>query len=345
MMKNILSTLAVLCLFGASAVGAFLLYQRAFEARPVTRELGPEEAATEISLRLGKPFVKAWAARDVKALKSLTQGDFGGGMATNIEWAIENQPPFEKKQRTCDEEEQASTTEFDEFFSCLLDPIAGWKNVQTEFSILSVVFYSRKSGDLYQCRLLVSATGITGKHGVKTFQTEQEVIVTLPEFDSVIAPAFQSWQIREETIRESTIPVADQIFDLLSQQGIEVDDQSSATLDVADLDGDNDLDIAVTLAGGKRFVFAFSDQTYHDVTGSLGISSEAAQAQGSRPTRTAWFDFNQDGFPDLVSGDRMFENKNGQSFVDVTEKLDLTDLMGTPEIETMGRLRRHFRPE
>jgi hypothetical protein len=342
MMKNILSAIAVLSLFGASAVGAFFLSQRAFNEKPVARELNPEEAAIEISQRLGEPFVKAWAARDVQGIKSLARGEFGGGTATSIEWSIESNPPFETKQRSCTEEEQESTNEFDEFFGCLLDPIAGLENVQTEFSVLNAIYYSRKNGDMYHCRLLLRMTGINKENAVKTYESEQDVIVTLPVEDAIVPPSFRTWQIREELVRESTGPVADQIFDLLSKQGIEISRQSNASMDVADLEGDNDMDIAMTLAGGQRFVFAFNDGKYSNVTQALGITSDEAQPSGQESTRTVWFDFNDDGFPDLISGDRMFENKNGKEFVDVTEQVGLKKLMGPSEINSMGLVRQHF---
>ena len=344
-MKNIISAIAVLSLFCASAVGAFFLSQHAFNEKPVNRELNPEEAALEISQRLGEPFVKAWAARDVEGIRLLARGEFGGGMATNIDWSTESDPPFETKQRSCTEEEEDSTTDFDVFFGCLLDPIAGLEIVQTEFSVLNAVYYSRKNGDMYHCRLLLRATGINEKNGIETYQSEQDVIVTLPVLDSIVPASFRTWQIREELVRASTGPVADQIFDLLTKQGIEITDQSNVSMDVADLDGDNDMDIAITLKLGNRFVFAFEDGKYRDVTESLGISSDGAQTDGQNSTRTVWFDFNDDGFPDLVSGDRMFENKDGKRFVDVTEQIGLKKLMGPLEINSMGLVRQHYLSE
>lgn len=343
-MKNIFSALAVLSIFGVSVVGAFFLYQRAFDKEPVFRELNPEEAAIEISQRLGEPFVKAWIARDAPAIKELAKGEFGGAMATNIEWSTEDNPPFETRQRTCTEEDQNATNEFDEFFGALLDPIAGLRIIQTEFSVMDAVYYSRKNGDMYHCRLLLKAVGINENNGVKTYESEQEVIVTLPLESSIVDPAYQTWQIREELVRESTESVVEQINDLLSKQGIEDSGQTNATMDVADFDGDGDMDIAMTLKSGQRFVFAFNNQQYGDVTKSLGIGNEE-QSGDEDSTRTVWFDFNHDGFPDLISGNRMFENKAGTKFVDVTEQVGLEEIMGPWEFNAMGLVRQYFKSE
>ena len=61
----------------------------------------------------------------------------------------------------------------------------------------------------------------------------------------------------------------------------------------------------------------------------------------TRPT-TAFFDYNADGFMDLLSNREVFENQGGEKFVDVTEKSGIAEILGDPSINTLGELRRRF---
>lgn len=344
-MKNILSTLALIAVVGVSAVGAFFLYQRAFENESGSHKLTRAEGTIELGLRLGEPFVKAWVARDVKGLSNLTGGEFAAGIPSYVQWTTESKPPFEKKWRICTDEEQESTTDFDVFFGCLLDPISGLENIQTEFSVLKAIDYSDRFDNMWDFRLLLRATGINENGGVTTFRLEQDVTVVLPDRDSEVRASFHSWQIFEEDFLTSNESVMEQIYGLLSKQGIEVLNKSFVGIDVADLDGDEDTDIAITLPGGISFVFEFDNQVYMDVTESLGITSGDVQGDGQDLTRTVWLDYNDDGYPDLISGPRMFENQNGKKFVDVTAQLGLEELLRSTDINSMGFIRAHLRSE
>ena len=66
----------------------------------------------------------------------------------------------------------------------------------------------------------------------------------------------------------------------------------------------------------------YKGPVFEDVTYLLGPDS---LLQGSR---LSWGDFNNDGFPDLLLGSRLYRNDNGVGFIDVTELTGLSENSG-----------------
>ncbi|HOJ08882.1 MAG: FG-GAP-like repeat-containing protein [Ignavibacteriales bacterium] len=72
------------------------------------------------------------------------------------------------------------------------------------------------------------------------------------------------------------------------------------------------------------FYFNLYAQTFTDISESVGLPITSMGFQG------AWFDYNNDGYPDIFCEDEsrsyLFKNINGQSFIDITSDVGLNNL-------------------
>jgi hypothetical protein len=342
-MKSLFNTLAAIFIFILLLVAVVSLYSLAFAPSDDGRVTNKNQAAEITASEIGIPFVSAWTSRDVPVLKNLLRGEFEGAIPELVPWERDELPPFSTRQRISTEEEhREQTDDFDIFFGVLLDQLAGVDVVSTEFSIVRSMKFSEKRKNFWAIRLLLSATGFNQAGGITQYRSENELVSSIPPKSSGVPPSIRLWQIETELERESQTPVKEQLQILFAEKGVDIDDHSFYSMDLEDIDQDQDLDIAVTTKDGRRFLFLFKDGAYENATVPMGLADQKARdSQVTRPI-TAFFDYNADGFMDLLSNREVFENQGGEKFVDVTEKSGIAEILGDPSINTLGELRRRF---
>ena len=343
-MKRLFNILAALVIFVLLLVAVVFLYSLAF-APGDDGSVTDAQQATEVTVsEIGIPFISAWVSRDVPSLKNLLRGEFEGALPELVPWERGELPPFKTKQRISTEvEHREQTDDFDIFFGRLLDQLAGVDVVSTEFSIIRSMNFSENRKSFWSIRLLLAATGFNEDGGISQYRSENELVSSIPPKSSDVPPSIRLWQIETELERVSQAPVKEQLQNLLAEKGVEIDDRSFYSMDLEDVDQDQDLDIAVTTKDGRRFLFLFKDGAYENATTAMGlVDQEMRDSQVTRPI-TAFFDYNADGFMDLLSNRQVFENQGGKKFVDVTEQSGVIEILGDPSINTLGELRRRFR--
>ncbi len=342
-MKKLFNTLAAVVIFVSLVVVVVFLYSLAFGPADDGSVKNAQQAAEVTASEIGVPFVSAWISRDVPALKNLLRGEFEGAIPELIPWERDEFPPFKTQQRISTEvEHREDTDDFDIFFGGLLDELAGVDVVSTEFSIVRSMKFSEKRESFWSIRLLLAATGFNEEGGITQYRSENELVSSIPPKSSGVPASIRLWHIEAELERKSQAPVKEQLQILLAEEGVDIADRSFYSMDLEDIDQDQDLDIAVTTQDGRRFLFLFKDGAYENATVPMGLAAQ--KVPGSQVTRpiTAFFDYNADGFMDLLSNRQVFENQGGEKFVDVTEQSGIAEILGDPAINTLGELRRQF---
>ena len=342
-MKSLLNTLAAIVVFVLLLVGVVFLYSLAFVPADDGSITNAQQAAEVTESDIGIPFISAWVNRDVPALKNLLRGEFEGAIPELVNWEHGELPPFQTKQRISTEEEhREQTDDFDIFFGVLLDQLVGVEVVNTEFSIVRSMKFSDNRESFWSIRLLLGVTGFNQEGGITQYRSENELVSSIPAESTGVPPSIRLWQIESELSKTSQAPVKEQLKILLAAAGVDIDDRSFYSMDLEDIDQDQDLDIAVTTRDGRRFLFLYQDGAYENATESLGLADQKTQdSKVARPI-TAFFDYNADGFMDLLSNRQVFENQGGVKFIDVTEQSGIAEILGNPAINTLGELRRQF---
>ena len=357
-MKNVLSTIAMLVVLGLVGFGGWHLYSNLFagpkKQRPLNADVEipgmlaadkqeaiweAEHMTFEVEHRLGKAFLKAWVDRDVKKLTSLFQAEFQAGIPSSDQWKVVSKPPLHEKVRLTEEESQLDTDNFDEFLSLLLDPISGVKIDKQKLRILKIV---KESDNRWLCRFLLSGSGANEESKSVQFETEADVLVVVDDEKKLGEDAsILSWEFRSETIRKSDAPIMQEVTSELQLDEVDLVDnwnlgdgltqQHNFQIAVEDFDLDGDLDIAVMSANTTRALLAYDDGKYVNVTEQMGIPNVEKDPFGEHIFATAWINIDNDGYPDLISGHKVFKNEQGKQFTDITDQTYLKF-----DAETMG---------
>ena len=94
---------------------------------------------------------------------------------------------------------------------------------------------------------------------------------------------------------------------------------------VEDYDRDGFPDVAVAVTNGRQLLLRSArGERFEDVTSSVGIEpAPDSPREKMQNALVGWIDYDNDGFPDLLMGPRLYHNDEGRRFVDVTESSGL----------------------
>lgn len=352
-MKNVIVTSVIGLILVSAAIYAYFAWQAPIVEQPrfapplnaeteVEGMLDPEKQKViwdaehvtfEIEHRLGKSFLKAWEARDTDKLRSLLHPEFSAAVPTSEDWAPVAKHPLTEQRRLTDAESEKVTSDPAEFLAFVMDPI---KDLEIDKKKLRVTKIKDIGDQRWACSFLLVGSGKAGDID-RSFTSEQEVIVEVVDKKALAdAASIVEWKIRKEVIRECSAPMMAEVTEQLGLHKFDVADnwlrdkleanQHNAQIALEDFDGDNDLDLSVMTLQGKRFVLRFNGTTYEDATEELGLDSNAIRPDSPYAVdgmisrfSTAWVDIDNDGFPELISGEQIFRNEGGTKFTDITK--------------------------
>ncbi len=145
----------------------------------------------------------------------------------------------------------------------------------------------------------------------------------------------EHWEVESEEFRYCHAPLFEEVTVPSGLSGVDIQDnwevepdrvrQYFSQMAVEDFDRDGFLDVAVASANGRwRLLHSVDGATYREVNDAARIPVWSEEQPRSRAVRdqaflATWIDFDNDDFPDLLLGDRLYHNIGGHRFQDVTE--------------------------
>ena len=284
-----------------------------------------EHASFELENRFATRFVEAWRKRDLDQLKSLFANPFTGSalsrdsprkrthsVLTETDWSLENSTAV-----------VASGSQLAAHLIALLDHFT-----QVDRAKLRVLDIDRPtdSSGVWQTRLLLTARGQSSTGEQLNLQSEHQVTCHFQEDRELDNGAVVSaWAIqrilksvcKQSLMEESTEAVGLAAIELTDNWSLAegVAEDYRYQMAVEDYDRDGWLDIALACFDGQFYLLRFVEgQRFQDVAASLGIRTR----DSPRTYLAGWIDYDNDGFPDLILGNRLYHNESGTRFVDVT---------------------------
>ncbi|MEE3368825.1 MAG: VCBS repeat-containing protein [Planctomycetota bacterium] len=284
-----------------------------------------EHTSFELENRFATRFVDAWKARDPAQLETLFAASFTGSTLVRGHPQTRSHSVLSETVWSQDNNASQAVTG-----PQLASHLVAWfdKFQQIQQPKLRVLSIDRAvdSRESWQARLLLTAYGV-GKSGEQLkLQSEHEVTCRFQKDQELEKGAvITHWSIAQilECVSQKTL--MEEVTEEIGLTDIDLVDNWSLTngvpedyryqMAVEDYDQDGWMDIALSCFDGKFFLLKLVDgQRFQDVAASLGIRTTA----DPRTYVAGWIDYDNDGFADLLLGNRLYHNEAGKRFVDVT---------------------------
>lgn len=189
----------------------------------------------------------------------------------------------------------------------------------------------------WNATLYLSAVGVDQQGAPIEFVTQHRVRCRFRNDAEIVEGKILSeWRVLSEKFRQShQEALFEEVTAAVGLDQVDIRDnwegapeesrQYFSQMAVEDFNRDGCLDLAVASADGRwRLLKSVAGTKFQDLSGQLGVPRSAAEDPRSRAVMeqaflASWIDFDNDGFPDLLIGDRLFHNVKGLRFEDVTD--------------------------
>ncbi|MDB4614516.1 VCBS repeat-containing protein [bacterium] len=299
-----------------------------------------EHVTFEIERRLGPLLLDAIQQKDIESLVARCHSDFTGRIPTSTNSVVQEKPPLIERSLPKDfEAKEASPAETMQHIIGLNETLT--KVRRRRLRVLSIVNDDAEP-TLWRCRFLLTMSGEGKDGGRQLVESESSVDIRF-EDDSTLTtePAIAAWHVNQQTERFCEKALMQEVTTKAGLRRLELPDnwkvppksalQYQFQMAVEDFDRDGDPDVTLTTVAGRRFVLVNEDDgKLVDRTAELGLPKRDI-ASGQQKFMAVWFDYDNDGYPDLLSGTELFHNDGGESFTNVTKKSRLKF-----DPETMG---------
>lgn len=218
---------------------------------------------------------------------------------------------------------------------------------------LRVLFIDRVPGQQHRfnTRILISAWGKGDSGKTVEWLAQQEITFEFrDETDLSGGSVVRRWDLRSHTLSTCTGDLMQEVTLEAGLDKIPLPDnwnlppkkrqQYQFKMAVEDFDRDGWLDIAIAPFENRPILLrGLKGGRFEDVADAYGVRSRVGMY-----ALATWIDYDNDDYPDLLLGQRLYHNVGGKEFVDVTEESGLTigqaDLMScaVADYDCDGRL-------
>lgn len=299
-----------------------------------------EHATFEIESQLGPLLLKAIEKQDVEQLTQHCRPDFKGTLPSEFTLVERHKPPL--SEWSLPSEFKSAESHAPETMAWLVQQNKNLQKIERRRLRVLKIENQTTDASLWKCRFLVTFSGRDKDGGYRLVETENLVSVRFStKQELTTSPVLESWAVMSQTERLCTHSMMQEITEASGLSALPIPDnwnlphtkvtQYRFQIAVEDFDRDGDMDIAAATTGGERFVLVNDGKAvFSNQTSQLGLPQQDP-VKANLKFMSVWFDYDNDGYPDLLSGAQLFHNEEGKRFTDVTRESGLSF-----DPETMG---------
>lgn len=290
-----------------------------------------EHMAFEIERRFGPAFMAALLAKDATRLQSFMLPDFRGSDFKDVP-VVPRRKDFISETRKTTQSGSATTVDSQALSASLIELLEPFDKIQRKQIRNLQISQIPGQNSRWQARLLLGFQGLNASGHQVSALSEHEVELTIPDEMKMDSTAIiNSWHMQTSFARICEQPFFEEVTEIYGLDRVAIGDnwklpvektsQNSFQIACADYNHDGYLDIAVALLDGTTLLLkSVEGKRFQEVSRSLGING------APRPSWNfvaGWIDYNNDGYTDLLSCGRLYENQSGTAFVDVSDRSGL----------------------
>jgi len=297
-----------------------------------------EHAAFELEKKFGKSLLAALRSRDVNALSAFCRP----GATANV--------PDSNREKRADKGylRQFATggdlhaVEAAELAEHLCEYVADFESIEKmTCRVLDLHADERRpESGLWSVSLYLAGAGKDGAGEFVEFVTHHHLRCAFADDAAIEAGTIvDHWAVDSEEFRYCDGPLFEEVTTQAGLDDVDIQDnwnvepdrvrQYNSQMAVEDFDRDGFLDLAVASANGRwRLLRSNQGRSWTDVTDAVRLPLWSSEEPRSRSLEdqaflATWIDFDNDHYPDLILGDRLYRNLEGKRFKDVTDSSGL----------------------
>lgn len=295
-----------------------------------------EHAAFEIEWRFGRAFMAALRDGDGTKAATFFRPDFSAGNNVPGDWVERTVGSITEASRefTGGSEAGAAASGVVELLLAEFAPIGSY--TASKLHVRNIVPTAKSE---WRCRIQLFAQGKTVAGAPVALESEHTVdFVIEDEAKLATAASIKRWSLENESLYRGDKPLMEELtsMDMLClrpmdnwrlrahknpAKNITPLPRHRFQMAVGDFDGDHDDDISIVNTRGDRIVLRNEKDKFVYATKSLKLNDRAPLEHSV--LTTLWFDYDNDGYPDLLSGEGLFHNEAGKKLTDVTKESGL----------------------
>lgn len=286
-----------------------------------------EHITFEIETHFGKPFVDAVSKRLSDRLSQSLRSGLNARVFAQGGGEPRISGPLSEIRRTS-ESHPLVDAQPAELVEWLIESVAPLKQVDRGRLRVLRISRSNSSSDTWNTGLLLTFTGEGTNGELVLVESEHDVVFRFADERELSNSAvIAGWEVKSHSLRTSRIPLMVEATVETGLNKVPLPDNWKLPVNqqhlyhfqmaVEDFDRDGFLDIAIAAGsiGLRPFLLrSVEGQRFEDVTEAMGLARWSG-ASGL----ASWVDVDNDGFSDLLMGNRLYRNEQGRRFVDVTE--------------------------
>ncbi|MEO8495112.1 MAG: VCBS repeat-containing protein [Planctomycetota bacterium] len=296
-----------------------------------------EHAAFELEQKFGKSLGQAIQQRDIELTKSFCRAGFEASLPSS-EQPARSDLGYVQEERTMGEDGDGFSHDATEFATYLQTRFSAFDQIDKVTCRVLDLHADNKDAKTgrWDVTLYLAGVGKDRQQAFVEFTSEHLLRCTFTDDKSIESGAIlDRWTVRSEALRHSASGLFEEVTHQVGLDKIDIPDNWTIARDkvrqyhtqmaAADFDRDGFCDLALASADGRwRLLQSKDGKTFEEVNDKYGIPVWADEEPRSRSVRdqaylATWIDIDNDGFPDLILGDRLYRNQEGHRFEDVTD--------------------------
>jgi len=298
-----------------------------------------EHNTFEIERRFGPAFLQALVAGDSVRLDSFLFDDASCGdqTATAPRQVGNGQLRVEKWET----EDSVRPLSRDDWAAGLVAQAAMFQKVTSSRLRVLEITADPPPGQ-WTTSLLLTLTGRDDQNVLLQFESHSQVVFQVQDEQQLASrPSIRSWSTRSKRLRAAQRTLMKEVTRQSGLDRMPLADNWKLSVNearlqqfqmaVADYDRDGHLDIAVSPLAGRPLLLRGRGQMRFDEVGRRARLASVPGGTLRRQFLATWIDYDDDGYPDLICGSRLYHNDSGSRFTDVTANSGLefsTEPMG-----------------
>lgn len=285
-----------------------------------------EHMAFELEARFGKEFTRLLQARDKETLGDFFQEDFAGEFLAVAEGTQRDKAGLVERRG---ERGSVAVTAVDAqgMIDLLLEYLQAFHVIERRtLRVLSIDPLDREEG-AWKADVLLGFAGESEARQRLEFESIQRIEFQIQDEKKLTnLEVISRWYTDTVIVRSVPAGLFAEATEAYGLAELKIEDNWDLPADhpanqyhfqtaVADYDRDGHLDIAVAMEGKPLLLHSVDGKRFEDVTRQALLSTWLSDS-----FMTSWIDFDNDGYPDLLMGDRLYRNVEGTHFVNVTSR-------------------------